>query len=312
MKTNESDFEMIPCDRLFARIEENLSSYTQNGLVDTEQFYPEIKWLISQFGLPMYEKENATLMLKDHTVELPCDFFLLDSAWLCCHSLEDEVEREDVKYWQGKAVFFTVKSVDTIVQNQDCPPPNYTGWSVSACNNNALIDNVTITEYVTGSNNKEYKWSNLTLLRLRNDKNVGKICSAQCRNLFYSSPNEISINRKGSSYYLTSTLKDPAIFIEYWRYPIDRETKLPLIPNDAIIEQAIIAHLTHWLLVKLWTNGEISNVENIISYWQAEKARAVSQAKIYCKSPSFLTLVNYAKTVRRRWETYESINSYHY
>jgi len=312
MNTPESEFSLITCDRLFSRIEENLSSFVSNGLLDTEQFYPEIKWMISQLGLAVFEQEDAVVVVKNHSVELPYDFYLLDSAWLCCNSHQVEIDSETQKYWQGKAVFFTVKSIDTLIQNQDCPPPNQTGWSVSACNNNALIESVTLTEYVTGAPNREIRFNHPTLLKLRNNKTVGKICADNCRNLFYSSPNEISINRKNGNYFLSSTLKDPVIFLKYWKYPIDRETNLPLIPDDAIIEKALIAHLTHWLLVKLATNGEVTDIWNLIKYWEQEKAVAVAQAKIFTKYPSFSTLFELSRTTRRRWSSYEVLNSNHY
>lgn len=312
MITPESEFTLIPTDRLFSRISENLSSYTSNGLLDTEQFYPEVKWMISQLGLAVFEQDDAVLILNNHSVELPCDFYLLDSAWLCSKSKKQDIDNENLNYFQGKSVFFTVKNVCNFEQNQSCPPPNYTGWSVNACNNNSLISNVTITEYVTGASNNSIKWENPRLLKLNNKKSVGKICSNNCQNLFYNSPYEISINRRGGSFFLSSTLKDPVVYLKYWKYPIDRETNTPLIPDDAIIERALEDHLTHWLLVKLWTNGEVSNIENLIKYWEQRKINSIDAAKSYCKLPSFNTLTELARTTRRRWQSYEQINSNHY
>lgn len=307
-----SDFNLVPCDGLFARMEENLSSYTSNGLLDTEQFYPEIKWLIAQLGLAVFEMENALVTLSDHRVELPCDFYLLDSAWLCSNSKSADPDVKDSKYYQGKSVFFTVRDEKVIVQNQSCPPPNYTGWSVNACDNNAIIEEVKITEYVTGAPNSSITWCKPTLLKLNNKKDIQPICSKQCPNLFYSSPNEISINKRSGQYYLVSNLKEPVIYLKYWKYPIDRETNLPLIPEDPILQKAIEAHLTHWLLIKLATNGEVADIWNLIKYWEQQKMVTLDQAKCLAKMPTFNGMVELARTTRRRWQTYEQIMRHHY
>lgn len=311
MNTPESEFDLISCDKLFSRIEENLSSFTSNGLLDTEQFYPEVKWMISQLGLAVFEQEGAVVVLDNHKVELPCDFYLLDSAWLCSKSKQADINAETSSYWQGKTVFFTVKDTQTLLQDQSCPAPNNTGWCVNACDNNKLIEQVTLTEYVTGATNQTITWNTPVLLRLNNKKSVGKVCADNCQNLFYSSPNEISISKRGGSYVLTSTLKDPVVYLKYWKYPIDRETNLPLIPSDPIIEKALEAHLTHWLLVKLLTNSEIVDAWNLVKYWEQQKIMYVDQAKSYSKLWTFNGAVNWARTVRRKWETYEQINSYH-
>jgi len=311
MNTPNSEFDLVPCDKLFSRISENLSSYASNGLLDTEQFYPEVKWCIAQLGMGVYEMEESVVVLSNYSVELPCDFYLLDSAWLCAKSKTADAEAKTNSYWQGKAVFFTVRDEKTILQDNSCPPPNQTGWCVNACeSNNSIIDSVTLTEYVTGAS-ESIKWSNPVLLKLNNKKSINPVCTKDCKNLFYSSINEISINKKGGSYYLSSNLKDPVIYLKYWRFPMDRDTKLPLIPNDAIIERALEDHLTHWLLIKLWTNGEIADVENKIKYWEQKKINSMDAAKSYAKLPSFNTLTELARTTRRRWQTYEQLNSRH-
>ena len=307
MTTPEGEFPLIPATRLFARLEENLSSYLSNGLLDTDQFYPEIKWMISNLGISMMEMDNTVVFAKNYSVELPCDFYLLDSAWLCCNSFCNDVEdRNTQKYFQGKAISVTETTASHLCQDQSCPPPNATGWSVNACNNTGVIDYLEIKEYVFGAEcNQQYKWNNPTLLHLNNNKAVGKICIENCKNLFYSSPYEISIHRRKSNYFLSSNLKDPVIYLKYWKYPIDKETGLPMVPDDPFFEKAAEAHLTHWLLVKLWSNGEITDIENKIKYWSEQKTLTMDACRMYMKFPSFNTLTNLARQRRRAWETYE-------
>lgn len=310
MTTPESEFPLISCERLFSRISENMSSYLSNGLLDVEQFYPEVKWMVAQLGLAVFEQTGDVLILDKHRAELPCDFYLLDSAWLCCQSKQAEMDC-NLNYWQGKNVFFTVTDNVTLLQG-NCPAPNYTGWSVNACDNHSILQQVTVSEYVTGAPCQTFNFNSPTLLRLKNHKTVGKVCTDRCQNIYCSSPWEISINRKPGGYFLSSTLKDPIIFLKYWKYPIDKETGLPLIPDDPIIEKALEAHLTHWLLVKLWTNSEVTDVENKIKYWEQQKYITLDNAKSYTKLPSWAYTVEMTKRVRKRWNSYEQINCPHW
>jgi hypothetical protein len=307
MNTPNSEYDLISAEQVFGRVEETLSSYANNGLIDTSQYYSEIRWIISNLGLGAFEMNEAVIFLKEHKAEIPCDFYLLDSAWLCASGEGGGVATDN---WQGKYVYYTTKTCETILQDQSCPAPNQTGYSVNACNNEQVLEKVTLTEYVSGAPNT-VTWSNPVLMKLNNKKSIGKTCINSCKNLFYSSPYEISIHKRGGNYVLTSNLKEPTIFLKYWRFPLDEETGLPLVPNDPIIEKAIYTHLIYWTLVKLWTNSEDTDIERKIQYWEKQRNDSLYIAKNYAKMPSFLTMVNYANTVRRRWPTYEQINSRH-
>jgi hypothetical protein len=106
-------------------------------------------------------------------------------------------------------------------------------------------------------------------------------------------------------------MKEATVYLKYWRYPLDEQTELPLIPDDPIILKAMEDHLTHWFLINLWINGDDANIENKIKYWEQKKVNSLQEAKVYSKFPSFSTLVDYTKTVRRRWNSYD-IQNLHY
>lgn len=301
MNTPESTFDLVTCDSLFAKIEENLSSYVNNGALDVSRFFPEVKWFIQQMGLAVFEFKEGVLLLEKNRAELPCDFYMLDSAWLC-----DNNTSELQNYFQGKYVFFTERTCETVVNNQTCGA-NPVGYCVDTCNKDKVLDKVTITEYVTGANNV-LQYSNFHMLRYNNRKSVGVTCSKNCQNLFSLSPYEISINKQGNTYYLHSNMKEAVIYVKYWRFPMDMETGLPLIPNDAIIQKALEYHLTHWFLVNSWVNGDDVNLENKIKYYQAEKDKWMLEAKIYSKMPSFQNMINITRATRRRWDSYQIQN----
>ena len=80
---NYSEYNLVPTTELFGKIQENLSSYSANGLLDTGRFYSEISLIINKLGIAAYTMKDAIVKLDNFKTELPCDFYLLDSAWLC-------------------------------------------------------------------------------------------------------------------------------------------------------------------------------------------------------------------------------------
>lgn len=310
MNTPQGQFDLIPCDRLFARITENLSSYANNGLLDTGRFYPEIRWIIANLGISVYEQEEAILHLEEGQVELPCNFYLLDSAWLCDASRE-MADTGDDKNFQAKSISYVETTCETVSTGGGCKPtapPN--GVTISSCNSETVLNKVTVKEYVFGDQPRLWNLSNFVLLRLNNTKNIRTICTKNCRNLFASSPEEISILKQGASYYLFSPLKKATIYLRYWKYPVDEKTKLPLIPDDPIIEKAIEAHLMHWFFVQGWTNNDITDVDKKIQYWQMEKDKYALQATSYASFPSFNKMIQITRRIRRRWSSYEIQNTH--
>lgn len=303
----QSQYSLIPCDRVFSRVEKNLSSFTTNNLIDTDAFFPEIKWFIASLGLAMFEKEEVVVYLKDFKTELPCDFYLLDSAWLC-----DGNSQKFQDAFQSQSVVFNSIDTEVLVTGEGCAPTSPPwGVTVSSCGEGHLLSKVTTTQYVRGSNPNVFNWHNPVLMRLNQQKNVGHICTKKCKCLFSSSAYEISINKQGGHYYLYSTLCEPVIYLKYWKFPIDRSTNLPMIPDDAIIEKAIEYHLTNWLLVQLWTNGEITDAENKIKFWEQKAAQAKAEAASYSVTPSYNKMINTVQRERKRFNTFE-LQNYHW
>lgn len=296
--------ELVSCDRIFARIEENLSSYANNGQLDLGKFYSEVKWFISQMGLAVFEQRDGVINLEDHKAELPCNFYLLDSAWLCD---QNPIPIESSNF-QGKYVFYTTKDCETIHQPAPCLPtlgiPQYL---VTSCNQGNIVEKVTLKEFVSGSETS-LTWRNPILLKLNNHRSVGKICTKKCQNLFSQSPYDISIHKQGGSFYMSSNLKHAVIYIKYWIYPIDEVTQLPLIPDNPLVEKALESHLTKYFLENLYLNGDDTQLENKIKYWNQKAQTDLMDCRTLSKMPSFQTMVNYTKTVRKRWDSYELQN----
>ena len=74
-----AQYNLVPTDQLFAKIEDQLNSYTTNGLLDTGRFFSEVKLIINKLGIAAYDMTEAIVTLENHKAALPCNFYLLDS-----------------------------------------------------------------------------------------------------------------------------------------------------------------------------------------------------------------------------------------
>ena len=307
-----ADFNMIPCTRVISVIEDKLSSYQANGLLDTGKFYQEIAYFIAQLGLAVYELKDVIVPVCDSKGELPCDFGYLDSAWLCHHNFEELEGNFPWRNYQDKVVIYSEKECETI--EQACGQPNMDGVVVWGSTQGKIIDKVTIKEYIMGNPysewNSQYNFSHPKLLAL-GDKVTKGVCSKNCANLFSHSKEAISIKKQGETYYIYSALKNPVLYIKYYANPIDPETKLPLVPDDFIIQEAIINHLIAFFFETIWTNGDEVDLDKKIQYWQA-KARASRDEAVYLsKLPSFNKMIETTRRNRKRFASYEVMNVIH-
>lgn len=307
-----NDFDLVPTDRLFAKIEENLNSYSSAGLLDTSRFFTEVKLIINKLGIAAYEFDDAIIKVDNHKGEMPCDFYLLDSAWLCDHSA-----MATAPIMQDKFVMYNTITCETIAQNDSCGtslPILNNGVIIQAtpCNNNneRILDKVTITEYLQGGENQQLIFRMPTLMTLRNKKAIGDVCTKDCKNLFAKSPYEFQILQQGTSKYFSSTLKEATVLLRYYKYPVD-EDGLPLIPDNPIIQRAIEYHLMHYFFYMTWLNNDDVNLDRKIKQLEIDRDKYLVDALNYTKLPSFQKSVEMARNTRKRFAAYEMLNSYH-
>jgi len=307
-----ADFNLIPCDRLISVLEDRLAGYMANGLLDTGKFYDQINWFNSQMNLAVYEEKDALVVLKDHKGELPCDFYLLDSAWLCHHNHRNIEEGCEFpwKEFQSKAVIYNHRECETI--NQPCQGLT-NGIYINGCTQGDIINKVTIKEYIMGNSwenwNREYHFSP-HLLRLGN-KVTYQYCSKHCKNYRGGGHDDISIRKQGSTFYLFSNLKNPLIYVKYYASPIDPETKLPLTPDHPILEKALQDYLTFFFFESIWTDSQDVNVENKIKYWAEKSRESMAEAHYLSVLPSYAKMVENAERSRKKYKSFEIINTIH-
>ena len=251
-------------DSLFARIRENLSSYTALGLIDEGKFFFEVKWFINHLGISMYEMDEDIIHLKEFKGELPCNFYMLDSAWLCSRNNSSS---KVIDNFQGKTVIYTENTCEKVIV-PSCS---------DSCQDERVFDRITVKEYVqTQPYSRTY--IEPRLLQLGNKITDG-VCTKECPNLFVTSESDISIRRRGNSYYLLSNLKEPSIYLRYYAYPTDEETGLPLIPDEPILEKALEDHLMVYFFKNLWLNDDNPNVQQKLGFLSPIAMNSMSEAE---------------------------------
>lgn len=307
---------LVTTDSLFAKISDQLSSYSASGLLDEGKFFAEVKLCANLFGIGAYEMVDAIVNVENYRVALPCNFYLLDSAWLC-----DTHPTYGLNILQSNFVMYSETTNEVICQ-KECGGGKVVRDVVSngviiqstPCNNNNenILDKVTIKEYVKSAEPSQITWRNPVLMTLRNNKSLGhSVCKDKCKNLFAKSQYEISIDQQGANKFLNSTLKEATIYLKYYAYPEDPKTGLPLIPEDPIIQRAIEYHLMHYFFYITWLDGNDVNIERKLQALRQDRDLYMQEAKVYSKFPSFNKSVEMSKNVRRKFAAYELLNSKH-
>lgn len=289
--------ELVSCERIFSRIEDELSSFSSNGLLDSDKFYPRVRYFIENLGIGSYSQEEAVIVVKDYKVELPRDFYLLDSAWLC-----DRCNTFSQSAFQGEFQIYTKKTCSEVSVN-GCQYDSYFGLKTSDCPE-TILDKVTIEQWIQSGDptSNSISWRNPVLLSLGNT--TSKFCTKVCANVFSSCPDNISIKKQGDCYYLYSNLKEATIYLRYWAYPLD-DNNLPMVPDNPIYENALFYDLQLYLFKQKWYNNEITNVENKIKSLTADREDAWGKALAYSKMPSFQTMIKYINRQRNSTASYE-------
>lgn len=311
-----SEYHLVRTDALFAKIEDQLQNYSSNGLLDVGSFFAEVQLVINQLGIAAYEMVDAVISLENYKAALPCNFYLLDSAWLC-----DNKASFQTPIIQSNFQLYTQTDKELIYQKPDCQNEairdvvsNGVIIQSTPCNNNNehLLEKVTIKEYVVPGQPRSYTWRNPILLTLRNKKTINQqVCTKDCKNLFATSPYEISIAQQGFGKFIHSPMKEATIFLKYYAYPEDEETGLPLIPEDPIIQRAIEYHLMHYFFYMTWLNGNDVNIEKKVQALRQDRDLYMRQAINLSKMPSFNKAIEMARNTRRKWSAYQLLDSKH-
>lgn len=281
-----SEYNFKSSEPLFARIKEDLSSYDSVGLIDEGKFYQYIKYIIDTLGISFYEEKDAILYVKQFKADLPVDFSILDIAYKCT-PFTTTAPQPDCLQW-------TFVGYNKITEQQS---------SADACMINCIGD-PNPTQVISQFYVKDVPVINTYHMPfiLRLSKNVSRDrCTENCKNKYVShSPYEISIDNR----YVYTNFDNDSIYMKYYAFPVD-EDGLPMIPDNAIIEDCIEYYIKYRLFEQMHLNGDDANIERKVVMLKQLADEKMKEAKFFGKFPKFETMVGVIRDTRKRFNIYQ-------
>ena len=262
--------------RLISRVKRALKSFNQAGLLDENDFYESIMFVLDKLGIGGLIEEQAVIDIKNKKGLLPENFKTLYVATLC-----DISSAKDNPHMQNGYVFYTDTTYENVAKD---------GCKITCADENCK-QKITVREYVQG------------LERIHNYdmKHMLDIVPVNDNMRDY----QIAINDK----YIHTGFKDGVIYIKYYAYPIDLETGLPLVPTTESIQKAIEYYIIYETFLNFYWNDEVPNgISQKASQAKQLYEDAVSQAIWESKLPTFMGLIDSIRLKRKSLDIYKQID----
>lgn len=316
-------------DALFSKIKEDLYTYDAAGLLDENKFHKDVQYVLALLGVSTYRDAEQLLTVENYKACLPEDFSVLDAIYKCTpcgspltlppgivftHLTFDHYPETQIPDWH------VAQPCGNGCTDQICCPNGYT-YNGSVCvNGSNPQDTVSATtcnpcvdfwsqdpskifnrheQLLIQRGNTVYRYNPPTLMRAGN-VNTHRSCSKTCPNIYSDSPDTFTIqNRK-----VYTNFKDGDMVMFYKAFPLDEETGLPMIPDDPIIEKAIEDYIKYNVIKVLRTNGD-ADVAQILPIYQVDMDKSMGKAITESKTPSFATMAQNVRLVKKRLNMYQ-------
>lgn len=282
---NTLEFKSI--DSLFARVRKRLKSYDAAGILDEGDWFFYVREVVDKLGVSVYDEREAVTMVTNFKACLPDDFSTLYAAYKCSPNI---VEGKQTVFPQTGFVYYIEETHE-----------HYNNCGTGACATKQFDgDKITIRSYLEGQPTT-IKLDSPTLLRLSG--NAKGICDDKCANLFAKTAHEITISRG----FIYTNFNNDSIFLKYYALALDRETGLPMIPDNTFIEKAIEDYIVYRIFEDFFFNGEVPDIQNKYQLARANYEDSLKQALYWCKLPSFQAAVNKVRLDRKNLRIYQQL-----
>lgn len=270
------NIKFINSDQLLARVKRELRTFNQMGIVDPNDFYEYAMDVLENLGMGVMLEKQGIIHVENNHFRIPNGFKYLYSANKCnVESTTSGGISNDI-HPQNGYVFYT----DTLYE--------------PTINKKVVCDGtkITVREYVEGVEDiHNFRLgTKLELLRSTIDNNL-------------KNPNGLILD--GEDGYTGFEIGD--IHLKYYSSPIDDDTGLPLIPDSNKIQRAIEYYVISKMMLSWYLNDEVPNITQKAAEMDKKYREAFGIAMNERKTPSFATLVDYAKRQRNKFETFRSL-----
>lgn len=273
---------------LFSKIKEDFKSFDNSSLIDEGRFFKDVKYILNLLGRKWYITAETILEVCDYKVELPDDFYLVESLYKCNSTIETDCLQPGVVL--RKLTFDHYPNpCDRDPHHFDCEAVPY---------NDCIFNRQE--EILVQRDNIVTRYSHPVLMKTGN-VSTRECCTNTCANIYSKCLDTFSI-QNGKLY---TNFKEGSMYLMYNAFPLDEEG-YPLIPDNEMVEKCIEYYIKSNILENIWINGD-ADVERKFIYFKQEYDKHRLQAIYESKLPSFENMVKQIRLKRKSLDIYQII-----
>jgi hypothetical protein len=265
-------------DQFMYDVEDDLSSYADQGLIDRDKVLKVIQKCNSVLSLKINPKRNAILTLVNSKVALPSDFKLFSAAYICTGQKRYKLPEIEKEY------------TTTYIDSSTCDTCN----STTSCTCDQVAQTVCV---IKRTEEAVVEITGKFPLYLTEYKNT---CD-DCENTVGSgSLDEIYIEQYKGNYYILSNLIEGDIYLEYIAEMVTKDDIL-ILDHPLVIEYYEYA-VKERILEDIWLNGK-EDVVNRYRMMEEKHRRSKIDAVRFVRTPDFREIKKIYEANRERFST---------
>lgn len=281
--TNYEQMIFVSSRPLIDSVRAKMRSYDAAGLIDEGLFYDWIHEILNYLKISAYNPQMYIVEVKNHKAPLPVNFERVHAGY----SLFPRFDRNQ-RYFLGGSkitVEFEVDGVSTPVE----PLAELSG------------EHDLVKKYFLDNSELDLRFANPKLIRLSPQTPLEYI-DDQSLSVYTTATDEFYINK---NLKLIQTNFNGWMMLQYYGYPIEEATGLPAVPEEPIIQKAIISYLVKNLLEEWWLNASVPDLERKLAHFKNEHDEAMRDTITYVKTPGFESSLRMARNRRSMSDRYQ-------
>lgn len=243
-----------------ASVEEDFSSFADNGMIDRGKIVKVVRKVNEDIGLKIYREKEVMIDIDNYKGELPLDFAFMQMA-VACH----------VEYAYAHGSIF-----GTHTEDKEVPVTSYCATPPTCMNECGGCYWVT-----QRFQDKVIKYPKLYPLRLT--KNSHKFCSPNCINYRWDNREGYQIDFDNEE--IITDFKQGKIYISYLADMIDEDGNLLLLDHPLTTEYYEYAVKKH--LLENWMINSDADVSQKLGYIKGELREARIRSMNFINTPEY-------------------------
>jgi len=281
----------IPAAGVLAEVKDELSSYNASGLLDPGAFYGYIHTLLHNLGAAVYQEQEALICIDKYVGKMPGNFQYIWDAYKVKNCDSGSNNFRDVS--QGGYAFYTDVTSEIIAK--------HCGYEIEVPPCLDYTAKITVRDYMRQPASPcYYNFCTPELLGfgLTPESGLYDKCSPMIR---CRSQNKINITGKT----ISATFYEGWILLRYFGIAIDPATTLPMVPENANIERALVYDIEYRTLRKMYINNTVPDLERKVAMVSADALDAFQTASNELKTPSFGRMIKAAQMNNNRFAIFQ-------